>query len=467
MRRATPGPRGWLVSTVSVVFLALGGCGGGPTETPSVSPPDIGTPCTNPAGCDFGDCASDSACGPGQICTYRSALSDGVRVAFPTVCVEALEGEPLGAACDRHGICATGYCHLGLCTRPCDTDCPEGFVCQASHEPLADGLSAPIHVCLPGTGLIEWDPSTWPAEYQTAIPMPERTASVSLHIEGGGSRDYPTLLTLQSEAGTTLYDDSALANRLKLYQQEASSDVMFPNTPRIVLDKTGAYFYSTGLNGSTSVTPRTKVIYKLALDGNVTSGTLALRIFILPLGGHPCGAMTAATAPEMLSSYLDVMGSIYARIGIALGGIEYVDLDRPDLARPSYGQLNAVWAASEGYPRGALNLFIVQTLGEAGVLGISGGIPGPLDNGTVHSGVILNWETRCMEAWAGGGIGEVMAHESGHFLGLFHTLEQDGSRDALDDTDTSRDNLMFWSASGGQTLTYGQGYVMRNHPVVK
>lgn len=140
-----------------------------------------------------------------------------------------------------------------------------------------------------------------------------------------------------------------------------------------------------------------------------------------------------------------------------------------------------------GLPEGYINVFFVRAIGSAGILGISGGIPGPPINGTPHSGVIvstlgglsgLSSADRRMQ-------GNTMAHEMGHYYGLFHTTESSGNRfDPISDTPQcgrskdsngdgkmspaecagdDGDNLMFWQApvSGLQTrLSLGQQYVL-------
>lgn len=57
----------------------------------------------------------------------------------------------------------------------------------------------------------------------------------------------------------------------------------------------------------------------------------------------------------------------------------------------------------------------------------------------------------------------ILAHEIGHHLGLFHSVEQDGRADALDDTDA--DNLMHWNPALATAigLSSSQGRVMRMH----
>jgi hypothetical protein len=76
-----------------------------------------------------------------------------------------------------------------------------------------------------------------------------------------------------------------------------------------------------------------------------------------------------------------------------------------------------------------------------------------------------------------------MAHEAGHYLGLFHVTEQTGeAHDQLTDTpecfdtnddgvadheeceDIGTENLMFWSAVGSMGLSLEQSQVLRSNP---
>ena len=121
----------------------------------------------------------------------------------------------------------------------------------------------------------------------------------------------------------------------------------------------------------------------------------------------------------------------------------------------------------------AINLFIIDDYAdEPGTLGEAGGIPGPLGlQGVDGAGVIVALDGHRNR---GGDLdvatmGETMAHEVGHQVGLFHTTESDGSStESLDDTpDCPRDaddgdgyftaeecadydgrNFMFWVTGG-------------------
>jgi hypothetical protein len=107
--------------------------------------------------------------------------------------------------------------------------------------------------------------------------------------------------------------------------------------------------------------------------------------------------------------------------------------------------------------------------------GISGGIPGmALARGTTHSGVAVSL---AMFAQDPATTAVVMAHESGHFLGLYHTQENrmmlggaaiyDNIADTQDTEAGAGANLMNYAAGTTTSLSAGQGFVMRNNPLVK
>ena len=68
--------------------------------------------------------------------------------------------------------------------------------------------------------------------------------------------------------------------------------------------------------------------------------------------------------------------------------------------------------------------------------------------------------------WAPTSLARVMAHELGHYLGLYHSVEADGTTDQLDDTGAS--NVMYFrpsqSTSTGFSVT--QAELIRAHPAV-
>ncbi|HNN51584.1 MAG TPA: hypothetical protein PKO07_11210 [Pseudomonadota bacterium] len=63
-------------------------------------------------------------------------------------------------------------------------------------------------------------------------------------------------------------------------------------------------------------------------------------------------------------------------------------------------------------------------------------------------------------------LGKLLAHELGHYLGLYHSAESDGTMDQI--ADTSSDNIMNFRPLqiGSPKFTSGQFQIMRRHPAM-
>lgn len=70
-------------------------------------------------------------------------------------------------------------------------------------------------------------------------------------------------------------------------------------------------------------------------------------------------------------------------------------------------------------------------------------------------------------AWSPSMLAKLLAHELGHYLGLYHSVEADGTVDQLADTDQT--NLMYYSplTVAAPTFSPSQFQVMRRHPAVR
>jgi hypothetical protein len=257
---------------------------------------------------------------------------------------------------------------------------------------------------------------------------------------------------------------------------------------------------------------------------------------------NAAAAATNAQAARLASS----IGHYLGNAGITLGQLRYHDL--PASVRARYapnGQVNvgssdpcgplAQLFTSSSFPSAGVHLFVADVLVQPSssgssafqIAGVDGSIPGPSGYpGTLASGAIVGLESFGFEKFAGACAGTgspdltscgtdwvayFAAHEMGHWLGLFHTTEQDGTLfDPLADTprcacqacantptkvagcaetkgsqattDMTNDlclsggscgggrNLMFWlfddAISTGE-LTPEQGAVMRLNPAVQ
>lgn len=218
-----------------------------------------------------------------------------------------------------------------------------------------------------------------------------------------------------------------------------------------------------------------RVHAKLAEAGLPATGVLDLNLHFT--GAQGLSAESAKT-DATFQGYLATMDAIYQTVGIRLGEITYRDIDSSYQTIESLdgaeSDLQAMFALSEGNPN-AVNLFFVDELsagafgGFGVILGIAGGIPGPpLVQGSPRSGVAIAIKPiQGMPA----GIDTTMAHEVGHFLGLFHTSEQaffpPQIHDPLPDTPENDESYLMFNTGSGNKLSEWQGRVMRQNPFVR
>ncbi|HZX96539.1 MAG TPA: hypothetical protein VFE90_18620 [Myxococcales bacterium] len=181
------------------------------------------------------------------------------------------------------------------------------------------------------------------------------------------------------------------------------------------------------------------------------------------LGGAPFTAANAKTDPsvkQMVRTFTGIMGNA----GITVRSVTFFDVSAADRARFGTNisandtgpcdDLDQMFVLSGAHPGNTVNIFLAQSLrfsSQSGgtIVGIDGTIPGPTTfNGTIHSGAVVSAadlftasQQNCSVGSANIGgcgpdrVGYIAAHESGHYLGLFHTTEANGSDfDPLADT---------------------------------
>ena len=207
--------------------------------------------------------------------------------------------------------------------------------------------------------------------------------------------------------------------------------------------------------------------------------------------------LTAATAADDADwqSALDTFETEWGTAGLTVN-VVYKDfggnVDRftvVDVTDDDYSEFNDLLRTADPDDPRSITFFVVEEIannsdGGATILGLSAGPPGAATvprtskSGVIVSGVDLRD--------APGDVGRIMAHEGGHFLGLYHTTEKDGSNhDPLDDTPrctsdgdgdgillasecagSGSGNVMFWTfGDDNPSFSGDQGWVVRRNPV--
>ena len=207
-----------------------------------------------------------------------------------------------------------------------------------------------------------------------------------------------------------------------------------------------------------------------------------------------------------ISAALSVMSSIYSANGITLTINSTITISDTQYAAVSGTFTDSTTSAlvTQG-STAAVNLFFIEDYPPppsiwSGILGNAAGIPGSMGIANSWNGVLISLSAHATgTTLASQLLGETAAHEMGHQLGLFHTIEMEGTEfDILTDTaeclNSTKDfnnngkmsaeecegyggeNLMFWTAwntssrfagKKQETLSSHQQYVLKYSPIAK
>lgn len=480
----------WFVSALGLSLLALGGACAGNSPSPAQEC-ELDRDCDDGFHCDADHqcvpviseigqpCSREGDCGPGQTCSLTTVDTDGdgVADALAPTCQEQSVGLGTGAMCVEDASCATGVCAIGRCVELCaqTTDCPSGTACvgipriAVRAAPLFDG-------CLQAAGTLETAIAVDAVRSLVSIPVPANALSFTIVADVGRTDQAVGTVKLTSPSGELLYQRPAATDEVTFWTQPVRyapdlqiSSMLVPNSSAVKL-AAGAYeaeiasFLPGG--GVGTLVPDVKVVYRLGTAGHI----LDVNLYFLDLAGHPCpgadmSAALAANSPLIQDQFLPAWRGAFAQAGLALGDITYHDVTgRPDLDSLQPAELPDLFALSDSDVP-ALNVFVVRSLDPLGVQALSGGSPGPLDHGTMHSGVVITADALCLASWFN--LGRVTAHEAAHYLGLYHNVELDGHVDPLSTTDQGVDNLMYFGAGGGTQLTAEQQDILTRSPILR
>jgi len=299
--------------------------------------------------------------------------------------------------------------------------------------------------------------------------------AVSLSLEGVG----PPGIVLGTNGfegpGGKVYENAAFTGAFLQFPDSEVFTATLPESddPAVQLVPGGGT-YRFRLNviagSATSVSARAIILNRPL--GVPLSGRLDLNIFLSTGLG-----LTAAGAPSdpTLQAVLAEADRILAQRELRLGSVDYYALPSGYEFVSTYARFGDLCEESAAATRNRLNLFLVRQAIGGEVLGVAGRIAGPMRAGTRASGVMVDYDFGSVAAR-----GYVIAHELGHYLGLMHTTESDGSHDLISDTaecPASGTNaacptpggsyLMHWQVlAADPVITAAQGRILLVHPHV-
>ncbi|MBF0311078.1 MAG: hypothetical protein HQL56_16305 [Magnetococcales bacterium] len=308
------------------------------------------------------------------------------------------------------------------------------------------------------------------------LTLPANALSFVLHLQGSSVGTRTRFNALKDPNGSTVSISHADCPTGAQY-----CNLLVPQKPGVSVT-TGQWQYWLQSNSSSGGT--------FSVSVSTRAGTLSGGAYVTV---QPYLTGTRFTTAQV-SAAMERLRSTYANNGVTVTVNTPITISGSSYASVSTNYNNSTTGAliSQG-SAGVVNLFFVEDFldGDTSLLGLVPNIPGSLGVAGNYDGFLINVSAHLVGVNLDTSfLGDTAAHEMGHFMGLYHTTESDGSSyDILDDTprcttDTNRDglyslseclnsdghNLMFWQGSSGTdqtTLTSDQQHVLRYSPIAQ
>ncbi len=422
---------------------------------------------------DAGDaCRSDRDCAVGR-CRLDSTARPIDLDPAPLVCGDPDDG---GERCQSASDCARGLCVVaGACVVPCaaDVDCAAEQWCRPVWVRTSDLTLQSVDGCVNRFDT----PSDVTLEELDALTIAGPVADVAIPAVDGervlylyeSSRDIQiSAFRLEDGDGRVLFDVDTL---FPGEDPPLNPVTPFANPLTVLLPNAPGPISSSGWTMTIDIERARDQLRVYRMQRARNRRTLDVDLFYL--GGGRFAPRGDRGPPAVERALEELVAAFGLRLGDVqqhevVGGLRerFAILDStPD---GMLRDLDEVMALSAGVGRASLSIFLLREM--EGALGIAGGIPGPWGaNGRGGSGIALAvdliMEPAPPEFMTT--LGLVMTHEAGHYFGLYHTTEFDGTvvdplpgTPICTDTDGDAivlpdecvglggDNIMFWAGSG-------------------
>ena len=454
---------------------------------------------------DLGACSTGASCAP----VPSDDDGDGSVDRVDSLCVPSNSGRFAGGTCagSEGGTpsCDSRVCFQSQCVIACDddSDCIPGQSCQ---DVPWDSATARICYDVPGlaTGELELRSGRLASgafPNQAVFAAPRAATSMVLLLRQTDGTELPlTFVELIDPTDQVIFDldtiarfEDPLIRWVPLNSHQAAAMLVPNTTPDRVPFRSGRHRVS--YSAFSSETGET-------VDGNVSlvarfatgSGrTLRLRVHLAAGIG-----VTAASAPSngRLQAAIASMADTYAAGGVTVSIDGYADVPGSnftiiDTTEGPNSEMAQLFARGTPGTGNVLDVFFVRSIEGGGgrgiTLGVAGGIPGPPgEHASLTSGVLVAFDPDVVGNTRN--LGQVIAHEAGHYLGLFHSTENGrpcspgefegcapfGGGDTLADTTRGDErNMMYFAiqtfrdGTVNNQLSDGQAFVLQRNPLVE
>lgn len=290
--------------------------------------------------------------------------------------------------------------------------------------------------------------------------------AITLVAKANVSSHYVMISDITSPNGVVLATGwSSQAHQNRSYFNNGVQATQIPQTPDINnLFVPGTYTFRVWVEDKNEVNVSNEDVRVWVGRRKAADSKSKINVNFFFSGSAGLTAQTALTQTRFKNAKDDFV-LLFQGLGLEIDQLRYFNIatSYQDIVGEYPGQfaggkksMAELWSLGASSPEG-LNIFFTDSVdpdnsGSGSILGIAGGIPGPsklMD--TTRSGVIVLYDSSTV--FAGDDLGATIAHEAGHYLGLWHNKQQlqNGSYiyDNLSDTPTgttATSNCMFWAS---------------------